>query len=533
MPASVGISKRNLVIVVVIIVLGSVMGYIAVTGVPSRQKGIPITVPEGSKAGDLTTMKPYTYKAGDIEYAAERGTFVVAENRGAPDSRFIALPVVRIRATGSDPTEPIFWLTGGPGHTNLEFSHIEGLIEKHDIVLVGYRGVDGSVVLQLPEVVKALKGVGGELFSDASMANIGEAYTRGVNRLQGEGIDLDGYTIVEIIEDMEAVRIALGYERINLISQSFGTRVAMIYMWMHPDSLLRVALVCVNPPEHMVWEPDDIDRLIEYDAKLFAQEAKYSVRTKNLVETMRNVAHNMPRRWLFFPIDPGKVKSVSHFTLQHRGSAAQVFDAFIVAENGDPSGLALMSIMYDFMVPSVNVWGFSIAMAITADHDPSRDYINKMDPPDSILGAPLSVLFWGPTNYMDWPTPPIPSELRKVQSSDVETLMVSGSADYSNPPWIATNELMPYLINGEQVILSEFGHTKDFWDMQPEASKHLLTTFYETGEVDDSRYTYQPMDFHVGLGYPEIAKIGLGIMVLVVIGLATLVWFMVRKVRHV
>ena len=103
-------------------------------------------------------------------------------------------------------------------------------------------------------------------------------------------------------------------------------------------------------------------------------------------------------------------------------------------------------------------------------------------------------------------------------------------ADYTNPGQIATEELLPYLSNGTEIKLSEFGHTGDFWGIQPEASVHLLTTFYDTGKIDDSQYTYQPMDFHVGLGFPEIAKIALAVVMLVIIGLAALVWFIVRKI---
>jgi len=74
----------------------------------------PITVPTGAQAGDLT-MEPCTHEARDVEYAADCGTLVVSENRSEPTSRLIALPVTRIRATGSNPAEPIFRLGGGIG----------------------------------------------------------------------------------------------------------------------------------------------------------------------------------------------------------------------------------------------------------------------------------------------------------------------------------------------------------------------------------------------------------------------------------
>jgi hypothetical protein len=109
---------------------------------------------------------------------------------------------------------------------------------------------------------------------------------------------------------------------------------------------------------------------------------------------------------------------------------------------------------------------------------------------------------------------------------------VSGSIDYSTPSQVATEELLPSLSNGEQVILSEFGHFGDVWGFQPEAMRHLLVTFYDTGEVDDSLFTYQKMDFHVGLGFPTLAKIALALVVVVIVGLVVLARFVVRRVRR-
>ncbi len=245
-------------------------------------KVVPFTVPAGAQAGDLVDLEPCTYEAGDVEYAADCGTLVVPENRSEPTSRLIALPVTRVHASGDNPMEPIFWLAGGPGSTNMGFSHLDGLIENHDIVLVGYRGVDGSSVLDCPEGNQAAKGLGDDLLCEESIANIGNALALCLERLQGEGIDLDGYTIPEVVKDNEAARKGLGYERVNLLSGSYGTRVAQIYAWMYPESIFRSIMISVNPPGHMVWEPSVLDEQIMYDADLCAQDAECSARTDNL-----------------------------------------------------------------------------------------------------------------------------------------------------------------------------------------------------------------------------------------------------------
>jgi hypothetical protein len=111
-------------------------------------------------------------------------------------------------------------------------------------------------------------------------------------------------------------------------------------------------------------------------------------------------------------------------------------------------------------------------------------------------------------------------------------LLVSGPLDFTAPPGYVTEELLPHLSNGQQVILKEFGHTVDFWNLQPEARVRLLTSFYDTGVADDSLYTYQPVDFHVGLGFPEMAKLLVAIPVLIIVIVGAVVWFIARRVRR-
>jgi pimeloyl-ACP methyl ester carboxylesterase len=486
------------------------------------------SVPDGAQAGDLF-LEPCTYEAGKVKYEADCGTLVVPENRSKPGSRLIALPVVRIRATGGSPAEPILWLEGGPGQSNIGFDYPPSLLVNHDFVMVGYRGADGSVVLDCPEVNRAIKGVGDDALSDASLDHVAGAMRQCVERLQGEGVDLDGYTIPEVVADMEAARVALGYERVNLLSESYGTRVAQIYAYLHSESIHRSAMIGVNPPGHFVWEPETIDAQLATYADLCAQDTACSGRTEDLAETMRRVAHAMPRRWLLLPIDPGKVRIVTFMMLFHRNTAAMVFDAYLAAEAGDPSGLALMSLAYDFIMPSAFTWGDLLTKGGSADYDPARDYRAELDTPDSIIGSPTGLLIWEAASQ-GCPVTLIPAELRQVHTSEVETLLVSGSVDFSTPPQFATDELLPYLPNGRQVILAEMGHTDDLRNAQPEATERLLNSFFDTGVADDSLYTYEPMNFHVGMGFPALAKIALGVVAALILVVVVAVWLVARRI---
>jgi hypothetical protein len=115
-----------------------------------------VSVPEGAHAGQLT-LEPCHYATEDGDYAADCGTLVVPENRARADSRLIALPVTRIRARSEHPREPIFRLEGGPGLTNMKFTQASRFAEKRDVILVGYRGVEGSSILDCPEVTNAMR----------------------------------------------------------------------------------------------------------------------------------------------------------------------------------------------------------------------------------------------------------------------------------------------------------------------------------------------------------------------------------------
>jgi pimeloyl-ACP methyl ester carboxylesterase len=505
-------------------------------------KDVPVPVaPEGAQAGDLVDLQPCMYKAGDTEYSADCGTLVVPENRSKTDSRLIALPVIRVRALSDSPAEPIFFLQGGPGGSNVQFEYLEGLVDQHDFVQVGYRGVDGSVVLDCPEISESIRNAPGDLLSDVALQGYSEASTRCAERLLAEGIDLAGYTINETIDDVEAARIALGYGRINLLGESYGARLEMIYEWMYPDSLQRVVIVAVNPPGHLLWKANDIDEQIADYAQLCARDIECSSRTGDLVASMRHVSDNMPDHWLFIPIDESGVKTLTFVMLMESiqppdapvplsGPAA--IDMWLAAEEGDASGMALVSMSRNMFLPNLWVFGDFLSKGGSVDdyYDLARDYQSELNPPDSILGSPWSLFIWG--MLQGWPNNLIPDEYLQVQSTDVETLLISGSIDFSTPPQFATDELLPYLGNGEQIILEDFGHTETFWNSQPDARVRMLTAFFNMGEVDDSLYMYQPVNFDAGLGWPALAKIMLSIALAGIFLLVTLAWFAVRRVRQ-
>ena len=494
-----------------------------------------VSVPAGAKAGDLT-LESCDYDTEDGSYRADCGTLVVPENRSDPQSRLIALPVKRIRARTDTPAEPIFRFEGGPGGTNMDFDRASRFADERDVVLVGYRGVDGSTVLDCPEVESALKR-SADFLGQKSMNAYAAGFRSCAARLEDEGADLDGYTIEERADDFEDARKAFGYGRVDLLSESAGTRYALVYAWRHPGSVHRSVMIAANPPGRFLWDARLSDEQIRSYAELCSQDGDCRARTPELVASMRHRRTHMPDRWLFLPIKRGHAQVASFYGLMESTaeaeplSAPDIFDAWHAADDGDASGLWFMSFFGDLAFPESFVWGELASMG-RIDNAAARAHFSRNTDSRSILGNPGTRFIWADGRLADaWPAPPS-DEYSRMRTSRVETLVVGGTLDGATSPRQATSDLMPYLPNGRQVLLEGIGHTIDFWSYDPAASTRLIDTFLTSGEVDDSLYEPREVDFTPDAPYPALAKGVLGTMIGLALITVLSLFAMWRRVRR-
>ncbi|MEU8656254.1 alpha/beta hydrolase [Actinoplanes philippinensis] len=492
-----------------------------------------LAVPDGARAGQLSMSTcDYRTEAGTVR--AECGTLVVPENRNDPAADLIALPVIRIPTASPQPREPVFRLGGGPGSTNMTFPQASRLTAARDVVLVGYRGVDGSRRLDCPEVA-GLRHSEGDLTGAASQQAATLGFTACARRLTEDGVDLRGYSVAQRVDDLEAARTALGYQKINLVSTSAGTRTALVYSWRHPTALLRSAMIGVNPPGHMVWDPAITDDQISRYGRLCAADAGCSARTGDLAASMREVTTSMPRRWGPFAIHPGSVRAASMFAMHHNGrssaplNAPTVIDAYL----SGPGALWAMSVLGEMQLPESIVWGEFASFAMI-DAPAAQDFYRAGGDPGSVLRSDGTNFLWGgPAGFATvWPDSPDNAPYRTPQPSTTETLLISGTLDLSTPAETATRDLLPLLPRGHQVILPELGHSADFWD-NADAGRHLLNTFYDSGTVDESKFGSRPVAFDPGpLTMSTIATILLGVTAGAVVLALVLSTVLIRRVRR-
>ena len=189
-------------------------------------------------------------------YSPECGFLIVPENRSRADSPMIRLHVAIFRnRSGAPVADPVVHLAGGPGSSSLHVANymfgrgLDAILDQRDFILFDQRGTGYSQPrLDCPErfaVTGTLLERG--LISLGSDQIILEAFHLCHDRLIGQGIDLSAYNSAASADDLDDLRLALGYDKLNLYAVSYGTRLALTLMRDHPESLRSAVLDSVYP----------------------------------------------------------------------------------------------------------------------------------------------------------------------------------------------------------------------------------------------------------------------------------------------
>jgi pimeloyl-ACP methyl ester carboxylesterase len=174
------------------------------------------------------------------------GSYQVFEDRVARKGRKITLKVVVFPATGSErEPDPFVYIPGGPGSSATEDAPgiaqmLASIRTRRDLVFVDQRGTGGSHPLNC------------NFFNPADpQSYLGYFFPlEEVRKCRQElepKANLTLYTTPIAMDDLEEVRAALGYERLNLFGTSYGTRAALVYLKRHPQSVRTVTLQGVAP----------------------------------------------------------------------------------------------------------------------------------------------------------------------------------------------------------------------------------------------------------------------------------------------
>ncbi|MDE0444738.1 MAG: alpha/beta fold hydrolase [Gammaproteobacteria bacterium] len=187
-----------------------------------------------------------TANQGRQEVDAQCGTLSVPIDRSDPDGETIDLFVAVVEALTEQPApDPLVVIAGGPGEAATRFSvtaeaAFSRILRARDVVLVDQRGTGRSAPLDCGDAADGL-GLSGALDPDA-LIDAGVACLGNLDHAPRF------FTTSTAVADLEQVRIALGYDEVNLYGISYGTRVAQHYLRRFPARTRSVILDGVVPP---------------------------------------------------------------------------------------------------------------------------------------------------------------------------------------------------------------------------------------------------------------------------------------------
>ena len=185
------------------------------------------------------------------------GTLRVPEDSTRPAGRQLDLAIIVSPHTDRDGSrEPLFVLKGGPGERatadaedTLEM--FRNVRRDRDLVPLDQRGTGGVNQLQC-EV--------------AEHTFLVPQYPERCLRELSQKADPRQYTTEHFVQDLEAARNALRYDRISLWAASYGTRAAYVYAKRYPQRVRSLVLVAAAPISMPVLDTYAAEGRIALDA---------------------------------------------------------------------------------------------------------------------------------------------------------------------------------------------------------------------------------------------------------------------------
>jgi len=164
--------------------------------------------------------------------------------------------------------DPVIYISGGPGDGDWvdagrigywwDFLADNPWLRHRNLILFDQRGVGMTEPRADCPELEALNLTSLSFGNDhAGAAKQARAAAQAcLSRLQREGHDAGAYTTEASAEDLHDIFTALGLARWNIYGLSYGTRLALTYMRLHPADIRSAILDSVYPPQVKFLEDD-------------------------------------------------------------------------------------------------------------------------------------------------------------------------------------------------------------------------------------------------------------------------------------
>ena len=375
---------------------------------------------------------------------ARCGTLQRPENPADPDSPMLQLFVAVVPALNLEPeSDPLVPIAGGPGQSTVEFYAgtaiaFEAVRRNRDIVLLDQRGTGRSAPMTCEADEEIIEG---RFDREQTIAETNAC----LNTLPH---DPRYFTTSVAVQDLEALRIALGYPRLNLYGISYGTRVAQHYLRRYPDTTRTVVLDGVVPPQIALGPDiatkaqDTLDIVFDRCAESAECGARFPAIRENFDALRARLAED--------PVDVRMANPVSGRPEEIRFGDAEMAGAIRLLSY-HPTSVALLPLLIDEAV-NENYAPFAAQFMMIAEN--MSDALNigmhnavvcTEDAPyfagEGVSREALDATYIGPVNLdaleaicSVWPKGIMDDEFKVPVSSDVPVMLLSGDADPITPP---------------------------------------------------------------------------------------------------
>lgn len=416
---------------------------------------------------DVKTLKARllieTEEDADEGTKISRGTFSTFEDREAQSGRMIKLDVVILHAL--DPNskpDPVFYLAGGPGQDvtqNANSFRRFWIRRERDIVFVSQRGTGGDNKLGCDTIAD----------DDNIQVYLDPLFNLDAFRACYEELkkiyDLSKYSTCLAADDLNEIRLALGYERINLIGGSYGTRMALLYMRRHPDTVRSAILNGVAPIafKNPLFHAPALQEALQLLFAECANDPDCSAAFPNFEDEFRIVIQRLGE-------NPADV-SISHPETKERVSVKLSREAFVEATRtmmytmgynrripdlvhkafeGDFEPFAQLGVESERAIRKILAMGMLLSVTCAED----LDRISEQEIVDVTGGTYMGD---GRVRRQKavcefWPRSALPDNYGDPVSVDVPVLLLSGTMDPVTPPrW--GEEAASHLANSLHLVI--------------------------------------------------------------------------------
>lgn len=443
---------------------------------------------------------------------AECRTMTVPENWSDPEGNTIQLRLARVSAKKSSERleDPILFLAGGPGQAAVEAypllaAAFGSINETRDIVLIDQRGTGESTPLDC-EVDSSWDLLESEIDVDW------EGYINGC--LAGISADPRHFTTVDAVADFEHVRKTLGYEKYNLVGVSYGTRAALTYVSLHPESVRTIVIDGVVPSQEALGYAHAIN-LENALATTFARCAanaqcnqKFPDLANKLKVLLERLAYSSEVIQLRHPTTgeamtlevSDQILAVAIRILSYSPSTVALLPLLIhdAADNDNLQPLAAQAIMAVESISDQLSRGMELSVLCSEDEPyfPSGDYAGQ----NTVLGSSLLDGISAQCEF--WPHKSAPANFKAPTQTDVPTLLLSGELDPVTPPRFAEAAAQT-LSNSLHIVAPGQGHNVIHQGCVPKLVQQFLDAASVSQLEPECVQTLGPEPFFTSYAGPE------------------------------